>query len=48
MKFLIFNIIVFFALGYILTSQPNENFKSWISNKKIKSLNFQKKIILKS
>ena len=34
MKFLIFNIIVFFALGYILTSQPNENFKSWISNKK--------------
>ena len=36
MKFLIFNIIVFCALGYLLTSKPNENFNQWVSNTKNK------------
>ena len=36
MKFLIFNIIVFFSLGYLLTSKPNENFNQWFGNTKDK------------
>ena len=36
MKFLIFNIIVFFSLGYLLTSKPNENFNQWFGNTKNK------------
>ena len=36
MKFLIFNIIVFFSLGYLLTSKPNENFNEWFGNTKNK------------
>ena len=39
MKFLIFNIIVFCALGYLLTSKPNENFNQWVSNTKNKISN---------
>ena len=43
MKFLIFNILVFFALGYLLTSNSNQNFKSWFSYKKDKITNLYKK-----
>ena len=39
MKFLIFNIIVFCALGYLLTSKPNENLNQWLSNTKNKISN---------
>ena len=42
MKFLIFNVIVFCALGYLLTSKPNENFNQWISDKKEKVSNISK------
>ena len=42
MKFLIFNVIVFCALGYLLTSKPNENFNQWISNTKNKISNISK------
>ena len=42
MKFLIFNIIVFCALGYLLTSKPNENFNQWVSNTKNKILKISK------
>ena len=34
MKFLIFNLIVFSALGYMLTASPNENFIDWFHEKK--------------
>ena len=34
MKFLIFNLIVFSALGYMLTASPNENFIDWFHKKK--------------
>ena len=43
MKFLIFNILVFFALGYLLTSNSNQNFKSWFSDKKDQITNLSKK-----
>ncbi len=43
MKFLIFNIIVFFALGYLLTSNSNQNFKSWFNDKKAQITNLSKK-----
>ncbi len=42
MKFFIFNVIVFCALGYLLTSKPNENFNQWISNTKNKISNISK------
>ena len=43
MKFLIFNVLVFFALGYLLTSNSNQNFKSWFSDKKDQITNLSKK-----
>ena len=43
MKFLIFNILVFFALGYLLTSNSNQNFKSWVTDKKDQITNLSKK-----
>merc|ERR1711988_271840 len=43
MKFLIFNILVFFALGYLLTSNSNQNFKSWFIDKKDQITNLSKK-----
>ncbi len=43
MKFLIFNILVFFALGYLLTSNSNQNFKSWFADKKYQITNLSKK-----
>ena len=43
MKFLIFNILVFFALGYLLTSNSNQNFKSWFTDKKDQITNLSKK-----
>ena len=43
MKFLIFNILVFFALGYLLTSNSNQNFKSWFADKKDQITNLSKK-----
>jgi H2-forming N5,N10-methylenetetrahydromethanopterin dehydrogenase-like enzyme len=46
MKFLIFNIIVLCSLGYLLTSNPNENFKQWFSNTKDKVTNLTKKEIV--
>lgn len=42
MKFLVFNIIVLFSLGYLLTSKPNENFSDWASDKKNKISNLSK------
>ena len=42
MKFLVFNIIVLFSLGYLLTSKPNENFSDWTSDKKNKISNLSK------
>ena len=42
MKFLIFNILVFFALGYLLTSNSNQNFKSWFTDKKDQITNLSK------
>ena len=46
MKFLIFNVIVFFSLGYLLTSKPNENFKAWFSNSKDRISQISKKEIV--
>ena len=46
MKFLIFNIIVSFSLGYILFSKPNENFNEWIGNAKTKISQITKKEIV--
>ena len=46
MKFLIFNIIVSFSLGYILFSNPNENFNEWIGNTKTKISQISKKEII--
>ena len=43
MKFLIFNILVFFAIGYLLTSNSNQNFKSWFIDKKDQITNLSKK-----
>ena len=43
MKFLIFNILVFFALGYLLTSNSNQNFNSWFTDKKDQITNLSKK-----
>ena len=43
MKFLIFNILVFFALGYLLTSNSKQNFKSWFTDKKDQITNLSKK-----
>ena len=43
MKILIFNILVFFALGYLLTSNSNQNFKSWFTDKKDQITNLSKK-----
>ena len=43
MKFLIFNILVFFSLGYLLTSNSNQNFKSWFTDKKDQITNLSKK-----
>jgi hypothetical protein len=43
MKFLIFNVLVFFALGYLLTSNSNQNFKSWFADKKDQITNLSKK-----
>jgi len=43
MKFLVFNILVFFALGYLLTSNSNQNFKSWFTDKKDQITNLSKK-----
>merc|ERR1712054_581598 len=43
MKFLIFNVLVFFALGYLLTSNSNQNFKSWFTDKKDQITNLSKK-----
>ena len=43
MKFLIFNILVFFALGYLLTSNSNQNFKNWFNDKKDQITNLSKK-----
>ena len=48
MKFLIFNIIVSFSLGYILFSKPNENFNEWIGNAKTKITQITKKEIVTS
>ena len=45
MKFLIFNILVFFALGYLLTSNSNQNFKSWFTDKKDQIKCFEEHII---
>ena len=46
MKFLIFNIIVFFSLGYLLTSKPNENFNEWVGNTKNKFSQISKNEII--
>ena len=43
MKFLIFNILVFFAIGYLLTSNSNQYFKSWFIDKKDQITNLSKK-----
>ena len=43
MKFLIFNVLVFFALGYLLTSNSDQNFNSWFSDKKDQITNLSKK-----
>jgi len=48
MKFLIFNIIVSFSLGYLLFSKPNENFNEWIGNAKTKISEITKKEITTS
>ena len=48
MKFLIFNIIVSFSLGYLLFSKPNENFNEWIGNAKTKVSEITKKEIISS
>ena len=48
MKFLIFNIIVFCSLGYLLTSQPNENFSEWAGNTKDKLSKISKKEVIET
>ena len=48
MKFLIFNIIVFCSLGYLLTSQPNENFSEWAGNTKEKLSQISKKEVIET
>ena len=48
MKFLIFNIIVFCSLGYLLTSQPNENFSEWAGNTKDKLSQISKKEVIET
>ena len=48
MKFLIFNIIVFCSLGYLLTSQPNENFSEWAENTKDKLSQISKKEVIET
>jgi len=48
MKFLIFNILVSFSLGYLLFSKPNENFNEWIGNAKTKISEITKKEIISS
>ena len=48
MKFLIFNIIVFCSLGYLLTSQPNENFSQWAGNTKDKLSQISKKEVIET
>ena len=48
MKFLIFNIIVFCSLGYLLTSQPNENFSEWAGNTKDKLSQISKKEVVET
>ena len=48
MKFLIFNIIVFCSLGYLLTSQPNENFNEWAGNTKDKLSQISKKEVIET
>ena len=48
MKFLIFNIIVFCSLGYLLTSQPNENFTEWAGNTKDKLSQISKKEVIET
>lgn len=47
MKFLIFNLIVFCALGYMLTASPNENFLDWFHKKKDMVTNLTKEDYLK-
>ena len=47
MKFLIFNIIVFSALGYMLTASPNENFIDWFHKKKDMVKNLTKEDYIK-
>ena len=48
MKFLIFNIIVFCSLGYLLTSEPNENFSEWAGNTKDKLSQISKKEVIET
>ena len=48
MKFLIFNIIVFCSLGYLLTSQPTENFSEWAGNTKDKLSQISKKEVIET
>ena len=48
MKFLIFNIIVFCSLGYLWTSQPNENFSEWAGNTKDKLSQISKKEVIET
>ena len=48
MKFLIFNIIVFCSLGYLLTSQPNQNFSEWAVNTKDKLSQISKKEVIET
>ena len=48
MKFLIFNIIVFCSLGYLLTSQPKENFSEWAGNTKDKLSQISKKEVIET
>ncbi len=47
MKFLIFNLIVFSALGYMLTASPNENFVDWFHKKKDMVTNLTKEDYIK-
>ena len=47
MKFLIFNLIVFSALGYMLTASPNENFIDWFHKKKDMVTNLTKEDYIK-
>ena len=47
MKFLIFNLIVISALGYMLTASPNENFIDWFHKKKDMVTNLTKEDYIK-